>query len=209
MDQDTTFIVCGLTGLIMSGYASYKFKTSIALKRQIDEYKQLNLKFSRELKTLNAEFDRVKTAKKTLKQTKRRLIIANNTNKENLKKFEEVEENMKVAGEKAIKGMTKIHQQAMEIHSKWRDEFLSNEREMLQAVYTRYERHHTGKSNLGMTESDFEEFQQMLPRRYTTIIIYICNISHIFLTFLYCLCQDTRQDLIEWAHFMHLLLVIL
>mmetsp|Transcript_23632 Transcript_23632/g.20693 ORF Transcript_23632/g.20693 Transcript_23632/m.20693 type:complete len:154 (-) Transcript_23632:48-509(-) len=75
---------------------------------------------------------------------------------------------MRVAGENAIKGMSSAYNTAIAIRKKWREEFLANEREMLQAVYNRYERKHTNKSNLGMTASDFEQFQELLPRRYKT-----------------------------------------
>lgn len=167
-DNDTTFILCGLIGLTMCGYAGYKFKISISLKKQVDHYKELNLQFKKENIKLKAEVDRVNLARKTLQKTKRRLVIANNNNLENIKKFEQVENNMRLIGENAIKGMGSVRNKATEIKSKWRDEFLANEREMLQAVYGRYERKHTNKSRLGMTAEDFQEFQEMLPRRYKT-----------------------------------------
>ena len=141
----------------MCGYSSYKFKILISLKKEIDKYRSLNVKFKRENKKLSAEIERVKKARKTLKKTKKRLTRSNDRNRENLQKFEQVEANMKVAGENAIKGMNSAYNMAIAIRKKWRDELLANEREMLQAVYNRYERKHTNKSNLGMTASDFEQ----------------------------------------------------
>ena len=176
VDGDTVYILCGMIGLIMSAYSSYKFKISIALKKEIDKYRSLNIKFRRENKKLQAEVKRVKQARKTLRKTKRRLTIANLNGRDNLKKFEQVEENMKVAGENAIKGMSSAYNLAIQIRKKWRDEFLANEREMLQAVYNRYERKHTNRSNLGMTASDFEQvtylthFEYMLSKIFYIIV---------------------------------------
>eukprot|EP01083_Nonionella_stella_P057654 151251_1 len=35
----------------------------------------------------------------------------------------------------------------------------------IQAVYTRFERHHTNRTDLGMNKDDFDAFQSLLPRR--------------------------------------------
>eukprot|EP01084_Bolivina_argentea_P231889 390947_1 len=149
MDNDSSYILCGIVGLTMSAYAMFKFKLSINLKKEIDEYKRINLQFKRQNLKMQAHVKRAEKARIVLKKTKRRLIIANNANKDNIIKFEAIEQNMKLAGEKAIKGMGKIHTRSTKIREKWRAQFLNNERSMLQAVYNRFERKHTNKSKLG------------------------------------------------------------
>mmetsp|Transcript_25904 Transcript_25904/g.22646 ORF Transcript_25904/g.22646 Transcript_25904/m.22646 type:complete len:264 (-) Transcript_25904:14-805(-) len=167
MDQDSAFILCGIIGLTMCCYASWKFKISINLKKEIDKFKLLNLKMKRENKQLSAVVNRTKIAVRMLKKTKRRLRKANNKNKHNLKKFEKVEENMRSIGKKANIKLTDVHEKTKEMKTKWRAEYLQNERDMLHSVFTRYERKHTSKqSRFGMTMDDFKEFQEMLPARY-------------------------------------------
>lgn len=167
MDNDSCFILVGMIGLTMCLYASYKFKISINLKKEVDKYKQLNLKMKRENKHLAAIVKRTRKAVHVLRKTKRRLAKANNKNKQNLKKFENIEENMRVIGKKANIKLTDVHERTKEMKTKWRNEYLQNERDMLHSVFTRYERKHTSKgSKMGMTQDDFKEFQEMLPSRY-------------------------------------------
>ena len=90
IDADSAFILVGMIGLIMTAYSLFRFKVSIALKKEVDKYRELNIKFKRENKKFTAEVIRVKKARKHLKQTKRRLTIANNANLENLAKFEQM-----------------------------------------------------------------------------------------------------------------------
>eukprot|EP01084_Bolivina_argentea_P108499 193902_1 len=149
----------------MSIYATYKFKIIIALKEQIDEYKRNNIKFKSENKQIRLQVNRVKRARSMLRETKNRLTEANDKNRDNLLKFESIEENLKVTGQKIEGGMSEIYKQAVNIREKWREEFLLNEREMLQAVYKRYE-HKRDRSKIGMTADGFHEFQSMLPSRY-------------------------------------------
>eukprot|EP00485_Elphidium_margaritaceum_P010107 CAMPEP_0202695596 /NCGR_PEP_ID=MMETSP1385-20130828/9159_1 /ASSEMBLY_ACC=CAM_ASM_000861 /TAXON_ID=933848 /ORGANISM="Elphidium margaritaceum" /LENGTH=369 /DNA_ID=CAMNT_0049351653 /DNA_START=43 /DNA_END=1152 /DNA_ORIENTATION=- len=168
MDNDSAFIVCGGLGLSLSAYSVVKFKHSMAVKQGVDEFKRLNIQLKKQCKSLGAEVGRIKNARKMLTKTRRRLMAANQANMDNLRKFEAVEENMRMAGEKAIDGMSDIYKQSLGIREKWRDEFLNNERHLLQAVYSRYERKHTNRSTMGMNQEDFKEFQNMLPRRYKT-----------------------------------------
>eukprot|EP00483_Globobulimina_turgida_P002883 UN02888 len=100
MDNDSSFILCGIIGLSMCCYASYKFKISIQLKKQMDKYKRLNLQFKRENRKIEHAVNRAIQANQLLKKTKKRLVKANNKNRPNLIKFEKVGENMKLVGGK-------------------------------------------------------------------------------------------------------------
>eukprot|EP01084_Bolivina_argentea_P059988 109593_1 len=166
MDNDSAYILCGITGLSMSSYAFYKFLISQRLKKEIDKYQKLNLEFRLENIKLDQAVTRAHKAVELLKKTRKRLSKANNRNRKNLQKFEKVEYNMQLVGKKAKLNLTEVNKMTNEIREKWRCEYLNNEREMLHAVFNRYERKHTGKSNLGMTQEDFKEFQSMLPNRY-------------------------------------------
>eukprot|EP01084_Bolivina_argentea_P271658 462304_1 len=166
MDNDSAFILCGVVGLTMCGYAIYKFKQSIELKKGIDHYKQLNYKLRKENIQLDHAVSRTMKAHELLKQTKSRLAKANRANRENLKKFEQVENNMKIVGQTAKGNLGVVNRMTQELRSSWRDEFLSNERAMLHAVFRRFETKNTNHSNLGLTKDDFKEFQDMLPKRY-------------------------------------------
>ena len=169
MDQESCFIFVGIIGLTMSSYSFYKFKISIALKQEIDKYKTLNLNFKKENIKLQANVDRAEKAINLLKSTQKRLSRANHRNQRNLHKFENVEENMRVIGKKANLKLTDVRAHTHEIREKWRNEFLSNERHLLHAVFNRYERKHSShQSKFGMTHEDFLEFQQMLPERYSS-----------------------------------------
>eukprot|EP00483_Globobulimina_turgida_P000561 UN00561 len=155
MDNDSSFIVCGIVGLTLCSYALFKFKLSMNLKKEVDKYKQLNLKFRRENILLKAEVNRVVAAHAMLKKTRRRLVIANNKNKDNLLKFEAIERNMQIAGEKSVEGMVEIHGKTVALRKNWREQFLDSERAMLEAVYSRFERKHSKRPTLGMNIDDF------------------------------------------------------
>eukprot|EP01083_Nonionella_stella_P142680 441956_1 len=167
MDNDSSFILCGLIGLTMFGYGAYKFNISISLKKEIDQFTRLNAELKKENRLFEASIQRMTNASNVLRETRARLSIANDKNRENLKKFEQVEYNMTFVSKKAKTNLNEVNAITQEIREKWRHELLDNENTMLHTVFLRYERTHTNKSRLGLTEQDFEEFQGMLPPRYS------------------------------------------
>eukprot|EP01084_Bolivina_argentea_P195919 335980_1 len=166
MDNDTSFIACGIIGLSMCGYGIYKFRQSLNLKKEVDKYRQLNLKFRRENIVLEATIKRVAKASFTLRACQKRLTKANNRNRKNLKRFTAVEDNMRIVGKQANVELTNINELTRDIRFKWRDQLLNQERDMLHTVYDRFERTHTNKKGLGLNKQDFEQFEAMLPKRY-------------------------------------------
>jgi len=167
MDQDSCFVAIGIVALSMCGYSVYRFKQSIALKHQIDHYRSLNLSFRKENMKLEATVNRAHAAIKELRKTKKRIHNANVKNKANLKRFANVEHNMKVIGQETGAKLGDLYGHVIDIRHKWREECFNNERGLLHAVFNRYEHQHESRSSLyGMTQDDFHEFQRMLPKRY-------------------------------------------
>ena len=134
MDNDSCFILCGIISLSMCSYATYKFKISMKLKKEIDEYRQLNMQFKRENRQLEAEVERVENAISILQKTKRRLKKANQKNGQNLQKFEAIEKNLQSVGKKTGIKLNEVNKMAKGLREKWREEYLASERDMYVAI---------------------------------------------------------------------------
>lgn len=186
MDNDSAFILTAIISLSMCFYATIKFKTAMALKKEVVKYRGLTLQHKIENVKLEAEIKRASNAISMLKKTRRRLAKSNKKNGENLIKFEEIEKNMASVSKEANMKVKEVNRMTKSMRQKWREEHMNNERDMLHAVFNRYERRHTQNSNLGMKREDFEEFQKMLPERYAqrfdrmgTFSTFACNKSMI------------------------------
>eukprot|EP01083_Nonionella_stella_P001996 5753_1 len=166
MDNDSSFILCGGIGLSMCIYSAYKFKKSINLKKEVNKFKRLNIKFKREHSHLQGCIERAVNAHQMLRHTKARLSRANDKNRKNLNRFEQVENNMRVIGKEAGTKLGDLNKITQNIRSKWREELLDQEREMLHAVWNRYAKVHTGRKSVALTKDDFKQFESMLPKRY-------------------------------------------
>ena len=165
MDNDSCFIIAGSIGLFMSIYAFRKFRILIGLKREINKYKELNLKFKKDNIKLQKEVDRVLLAHKELKKTKKRITRANQRHRDNLRAFESIQVDMKLAGTKQVNGMTNVHHKAVTMKQSWRDELLSKERELLHSAFERFE--NAGDRTDGVTHDEFRRFSKLLPKRYS------------------------------------------
>ena len=168
ISRSACFMLSGAAGLAMSGFGVHHFRGSLALRHAMTDFHGLNLRLKRERREVEAELARVQAARRTLRRTRRRLEACNERNKRNLCEFRKVEAMMRVTGQRGIAGMERVSRRAKQIGAQWRDEFLRNERDMLHAVYRRYERKPTKLSGLGMNADDFAAFERMLPRRYKT-----------------------------------------
>eukprot|EP01083_Nonionella_stella_P075916 206610_1 len=166
MDNDSSFIICGGIGLSMCLYSSYKFSKSINLKKEVDKYRLLNLRFKLEHAKVEACIQRAVNAHAHLRHTKARLSKANDKNRKNLQKFEQMQNNMRAIGKEAIPKLDDLNKVSQNIKSKWREELLGQEREMLHAVWNRYARVHTDKTGIGLSKHGFKKFESMLPARY-------------------------------------------
>eukprot|EP01083_Nonionella_stella_P035248 96250_1 len=165
MDQDSAFILSGVIGICIFMYAIHRFRILIGLKKQINKYKELNLEFKKDVLAVKAELARVRNAHSNLRKTKHRITRANANNRKNLNRFELISKNMQIVGEKQAKGMTNIHETALEMKTSWRHELLTNERALLHSAYARFET--TGHRDDGVTYDQFIKLSRMLPKRYS------------------------------------------
>jgi len=165
MDADSCFIITGGIAMFMSIYALNKFRILIGLKKQINKYRELNLLFKKDNIKLQKEIERCSRAHKELRKTKKRISRANAKHKANLRAFEQIQVDMKIAGTKQVQGMTQIHKKAVDMKQSWRDELLSNERALLTSAYERFES--AGDRTDGVTYEEFKELYRFLPKRYS------------------------------------------
>lgn len=165
MDPDSCFIITGGIAMFMCIYALNKFRILIGLKKQVNKYRELNMLFRKDNIKLQKEIERCSKAHKELKQTKKRISRANARHKVNLRAFEQIQVDMKIAGAKQIKGMTQIHNKAVDMKESWRNELLSNERALLTSAYEKFEA--AGDRTDGVTYEEFKELYRFLPKRYS------------------------------------------
>jgi len=160
-DASIPYVVSGLVGIsvCVSGYRT--FNQLMQVIHNVNIFETNNNKFRSEHGKMRAEVGRIKTANKQLKSTEKRLRGAIGQNKENLKNFREVQDFMKTLD---VKDFQSVANKANVIGKKWREELISQERDMLNIVFGRYEMAH--QDQLGMTKKEFDEFSEQLPDAY-------------------------------------------
>eukprot|EP01084_Bolivina_argentea_P149256 260752_1 len=112
----------------------------------------------------------MRNASGILRETKRRLVKANDRNRRNLQQFQHVQNRMRSVGKKAKKNVGKVNEITSDIQGKWRQELLDNEVALLHSVFDRYERKQSNTpvgAPRDVSHSGFKEFQMMLPKRYS------------------------------------------
>ena len=107
--------------------------------------------------------DRLERANASLRESQDRIRSANLKNRENLNQFAQLQETMKKMNLHTVDELKGITDKANRIGSKWQDQLIEHERDMLHTVFDRYEEA-SGKS--GMTIKEFEEFSKQLPESY-------------------------------------------
>ena len=159
--SETVYIVSGIFGVCLSLYAFNNFRRLLKLRSAIDKYSKLNLVFQAENLSLQHEVDRLSKAKSGLKAVHIRLTDLNEKQKQNLKTFREVEENMKVANLDNIKGINGIRDRADHIYQRWKHVQKQRQRDLLFTVFNRLE-----NSQMGINQQDFDQFVSMIPADY-------------------------------------------
>ena len=163
MDNDTGFIICGVLGLSLSLFAIKHFYTLLGLKKEVDNFSALNIKFAKEQKMLSREVDRIQHANINLRETHNRLNSCIQKNKENLDNFREIEKNMEAFGKTSIAEIEDLQLKSKAIETKWHDQLLGHQRNLLHTVFDRVERQ---GSRGGMSAEEFKEFETHLPEDY-------------------------------------------
>lgn len=159
INEDITFVVCGIIGLLMCLFALFIFRMSLEYKQKMQLYKSLNRAVKMDYKRCNAQIDRTRQAIKILQETKQRLIKNNATNKNNYKIFERMTELIQENGNK-----NNIYNNSVSMAQTWKKQNIENVKETLLKVYDRFLNDIIGDGNATIIKQEqITEFEQMLP----------------------------------------------
>ena len=177
MEQDIAYLIAGPLILTMCIYAIHKFKTSIALKSEVGKFQRNNQEMRTQLTLLEEEVERMKIQHETLKDAKQSIIESFERNKENLERFKNVEEDMKMFGAMTEDGVGEMIKRTSVLNAHLEQSMIEQERDMMFAAYNMVERQRTDRKDFGMT--DFEEFKQMLPSELKSRFMEKTDFEHI------------------------------
>ena len=193
MEQEITYLITGPLVLTMCIYAIHRFKISIALRSEVSKFQKNNREMRVQMKLLQKELERMKVQHEHLKDAKLSIIESFERNKENLARFQNVEEDMKMFGAMSKEGVDTMIKKITVLNAKMKESMIEQERDMMFAAYNMMERQRTVKHDFGMT--DYEEFKQMLPSELKSRFMEKTDFEHIM----------DRKSMINYSSFVDIL----
>ena len=163
MEQEIAYLITGPLVLTMCIHAIHRFKTSVKLRSEVGKFQKNNHEMRVQMKLLETELDRFKVQREALKDAEISIVQSFRHNEENIEKFEQIDERLKVFGAQHKGRASDVMRTSVLLNTKLKEQKKERERDMMFAAYNMMERQRTDRKDFGMT--DFEEFQMMLPTR--------------------------------------------
>lgn len=158
-DQDVTFIVCGIVGLLISIFGIFKFRALLQFKNILQLKKNENLKCRIEEKKLKSQINRTKEALKILKDAKHRLQQTNSENYKNYQIFERIQDEIKIK----LESKKNLVNDTSKIAQLWKNQNEENETETISKIYNRFIQDIVGQHSIIITQLQINQFEEMLP----------------------------------------------
>jgi hypothetical protein len=105
--SESTYVAAG-SAVAISSFGVWHFRILMSLKEQVDKLHKLNLQFRVENTKMKQEVARLSSASTELSNTRHRLHDCNERNRENIKKFQQLSNNLKTIGGANADSMSKI-----------------------------------------------------------------------------------------------------
>jgi len=157
------YVMAGLAGMVTGVYGFYHFRLLIALREQVEKFTKLNHNFKQENSAIVQEVNKLQNASIQLRATEDALRLSTEKQKENLHQLTQLNNNLSNVSTNNNEAMSKIQNLSKTMVTKWKDQLLSHEREMLSKVFDQFE---FKDNSAGLNEQEFNEFLELLPVRY-------------------------------------------
>ena len=167
MEGGFTFDVTGIVTLTMCAYATYKFKMYIALKSAVTTFRRNNREMRVQLKLLKNQITRIKTQKEVLQDSAVSLEEVNAKNEQNLEKFQDIQQRMRMTGTRNRTSMSILLQRTVALNKEWTDMWFIKQRDMFQTLYDSFEQTRSespGRECRGLRREFYQKFKHSLPR---------------------------------------------
>jgi len=157
------YVIAGIAGCITGLFGFYQFRLLMALKEQVETLTKLNVNFKSENSAIIKEVHNLESASIQLRSTEDRLRQSTQKQKENINNLNELNKNLGTMGGSNMESMARIQDMSKKMVSKWKEELLKHERQLLVIVY---ERHEFKDNEAGLQEDEYKEFLAALPEDY-------------------------------------------
>ena len=162
-DQDITFIICGIIGLLMSIIGLFKFYGLKQLINALKLHKESNLKYKIEDRQIRSQMERTKEAIRILRDAKRRLEQINSKNNDNYRKFERIQDEIQrnLRSDNYLHDNESIIDNASNIAQVWKQQNMEYEKETLSKIYDRFIQNIIGAHTTIIKQEQIKEFEKM------------------------------------------------
>jgi len=157
------YVISGIAGSITGIYGFYHFRLLMALKEQVERFTKLNQNFKNENSAVVQEVNKLQNAATQLRTTEDALHQSTEKQKENLHQLNQLNNNLANVSTNNSEALSKIQNMSKNMVTKWKDQLLTHERDMLSKVFDQFE---FKDNSAGLNEQEFNEFLSTLPVRY-------------------------------------------
>jgi len=163
MGGATSYILAGVSAIIMSAMGANHFRILLALKEEVDKMSRLNQQFRAENMALQQEVDKLGRAREQLSSVEAGLKESNRKLKENVEKFRKLDENLKKLADSNIEGLEKLQKSSQQVMKTMQENLIRHEKQILMKVFDHLELKDTKD---GLSKSEFDNFWTQMPSSY-------------------------------------------
>jgi len=131
--------MAGIAGSVTGIYGFYHFRLLIALREQVEKFTKLNGNFKKENSAVVQEVNKLQNASTQLRSTEDALRQSTEKQKENLRVLNELNNNLSNVSSNNSEALSKIQALSKNMVTKWKDQLLSHERDMISKVFDQFE----------------------------------------------------------------------
>ena len=157
--DDIIYIIAGIYGILFNIYAFNHFRLLFNLKREVEHFTKLNVRFKSEREQIDGEINKLSKGREALEETHQHLHTNNLQMVDMIRKFEVLEEQLSTINVTSVAKISDISVKATKLKSKYYDISLQQQRNILWRIFDRLEK----GNEKGISKQDFDEFYSLLP----------------------------------------------